>query len=364
MAINSDILANHDLRNDQFKNNPKLDALIVQLRNLLEPAEALVARKYTAPKLPVVLIVGNSRSGSTLLTQALAASGDFSYPSNVLNRFAYAPSIGAMIQLMLFNKEYAYLDELADIQSSGGFNSQLGKTDGAMGINEFYHFWRRFIPNFDLGYLDQKDLGKTDIPGLRSELAAMEAVFERPFMCKGKAIQYNIQVFAEYMPELFFIHIERDPLFVMQSILQGRRNFYRSEAVWFGVKPAEYQELKSMDIYHQVAGQVFYTDLAIHTQLAALDPGRSIHCSYEEFCAAPSNFYDRLTAALAQNGCNLFPYHLEETHFLNSNTQKIKSSELSNLQSAYDELKALYFNGTKTVSPQNIGTTQKNEAND
>jgi hypothetical protein len=340
--MDSDILANQNIRNDRFKKNPKLDVLIEQLRQVLEPAENQFVQKHTAPLLPVVLVVGNSRSGSTLLTQVLAACGDFSYPTNVLNRFAYAPAIGAMIQQMLFNKEYAYLNELADVQSSGGFNSQLGKTAGAMDINEFYHFWRRFIPNYDLGYLDDKEPEKIDIYGLRRELAALEAIFEKPFMCKGKAIQYNIHAFADRMPELFFIHIERDPLYVMQSILLGRRKFYQSDAVWFGVKPKEYQELKNMDIYHQIAGQVLFTDRTIHTQLAALASSRGIHCRYEDLCANPSDFYDRLASVLSLHGCNLTPYPLDDLSFPSSNVQKLDSQELLSLQAAYDELKTLY----------------------
>jgi hypothetical protein len=341
MEKKSDSIAYEDKRSGMFKNNQKLDALITELRQLLEPVEVLISEKYSAPILPVVLVIGNSRSGSTMLTQILAANGDFSYPSNLLSRFAYAPAVGAMIQQMLFNKEYAHLDELADLQSTSDFNSQLGKTRGAMGVSEFHHFWRRFIQNYDLGYLDNKSLMEINIRELRCELAALEAIFEKPFMCKGKALQYNIQFFSECMPELFFIHIEREPLYVMQSILLGRRKFYRSETAWLGVKPAEYHRIKNMDVYHQIAAQVFYTDRAIHSELTALPLDRSIYCRYEDLCRNPASFYDRLSAALFSKGCNLSLYNIESKHILNSNVQKLETSELLKLQAAYDNLAAL-----------------------
>ena len=56
---------------------------------------------------PILFIVGCPRGGTTLLYQYLSYSGLFTYPTNFLSRFYFAPVLGARLQQMLFDVDFA-----------------------------------------------------------------------------------------------------------------------------------------------------------------------------------------------------------------------------------------------------------------
>lgn len=324
-------------RAQEFLPNPKLIERIGQLMERLAPIQEKDNARFDAPRLPVVVIVGCPRSGTTILTQILTATGDFAYPTNFLSRFAYAPMLGAMIQQMAFDPDYDYHGELSDIQSVSGFSSVLGKTSGAMAISEFFHFWRRFFPNHDPGYLTPEQLAQVDIARMRAELASIESVFGKPFMSKGMMMQYNVAFFAERMPELLFVHVKREPRYVLQSVMMSRRKYYGTDEIWWSVKPREYPVLAEMDPAHQVAGQVLYTVKSIDDGLASVDETQKIVYDYERLCADPKGFYDVLRSKFEQRGSTLADYALDES-FRCANDVKMDESELAGLEKAYEEL--------------------------
>lgn len=342
MTKKSDILGNISNRSEEFHPNPKLDKLISTLKRQLEPIQLSRNEQFVSPKKPVCLVVGNPRSGTTLLTQILASSNSFSYPTNFLSRFAYAPELGALIQQMLFNKEYDFLNELCDIPANQNFNSNLGRTKGALGINQFFHFWRKFFPNHDPKHLSEKELKFVEVKRMRSELASIENVFDQPFLSKGMMLQFNIDFFAKEIPEFIFFHIKRQHKFVMQSLLLSRRKYYKTEKIWYSVKPKEYEWLSNMNPLHQIAGQVLFTEKAIEKTLQYVPENRKVICNYEELCDKPKFVYDQIYSLLKLHGVKLSHMNFEN-EFVSGNDLKINKEELDDLENAYEELKTKYF---------------------
>jgi len=324
-----------EIRTDEFRPNPKLDSLIADLKIMLQPVQFERNEDFIRPSLPVVLVLGASRSGTTLISQILAATGDFAYPTNFLSRFAYAPMIGAMIQQMLFDPEYDFRGELSDLKSSSTFDSNLGKTNNALGISEFFHFWRKFFPNHEPSYLSEDDLSKVDVSWMCSELATIESIFKKPFVSKCKMMQYNASFFAKKIPQLFFLHIKRNPYFVMQSILRSRRRFYGRDDIWWAIKPREYKWLSHMDSWHQIAGQVFFTENNIDEELKFISNDRKLVCTYESLCVNPRELYEELRQKLNVLGVVIKHYDLQET-FKCDNIDKSDVFELEMLAKAYD----------------------------
>ena len=79
-------------RTDAWRRNDTLEGLLGELSGLLGPAEErLNALDAGAEPLPVVLVVGPPRSGTTLTMQLLAATGLCAYPTNLLSRFYARP---------------------------------------------------------------------------------------------------------------------------------------------------------------------------------------------------------------------------------------------------------------------------------
>lgn len=320
-----------------FKRNPRLDELISTLKTNLLPAQRKIEMTLAFPQWPVLGILGNSRCGSTLFLQWLASLGCFSYPTNLLARFAYAPAIGAMVQKMLFDPEYDFHGDFSDIQSVRNLKSDLGKSKGAMATNDFYHFFRNYLLSYDIQYLDDNDLNQSDVKGLAAGLAAIEQQFNKPFIVKAKMMQYNLNFFDPRMPFFVYVYIRRDAFFTMQSLLLGRERYYNDRSLWWGAKPKEYEWLKDMDVYSQIAGQVYFTNKAIRSGLEGVPIGRKLTVDYEQFCESPRKVYGQLVEKYATLGCELPMQYSGMEKFSASQSERISKGDADALRRAYQE---------------------------
>ena len=339
--MESHILNHQNDRSQRFQPNEPLNELILKLRDILEPVQLSVNSEHQQPRYPILLIMGNPRSGTTLLTQWLASMGCFSYPTNLLSRLAFAPYIGAMIQKMLYDPKYDFRGEMCSQPLEEAFHSDIGKTTGPTSVSEFFHFWRKFFPNHDPGYLTSAELQQVRTEELRKELASIEAAFEKPFISKGMMMQYNIPFFAGAIPEFFFLHIERDPIHVMQSVLLSKRRYYVDDSIWWSVKPRNFEQVKDLSPYHQVAGQLLGTLESIKAGLRRVEDDRQLTVSYEKFCDDPGAVYSEIHSKYGQLGYEL-PEYASVPSFNCTNVKRVDDWEWTKLQRAYAELSDIH----------------------
>jgi hypothetical protein len=285
-------------RTTAFARNEALERLLAELNGALGTADDLLADGLDRPTHPVVLVVGGPRSGSTVTMQFLAATGRFAYPTNLLSRFYGAPAIGARIQALLCDPRFDFRGELADVGRPIRFDSELGKSSGALQPNEFWYFWRRFFPIDEPRFLTDDELRHVDRDGFLRGLASIEAVDGRPLALKGMLLQQHIPYLADLLDRVVFVDVKRHPFFQCQSILEARRKFFGSIDRWYSVKPREWEWLRDLDPYHQVAGQVLYNRRRVDEGLAAVGADRTVVLGYDEFCADPARLYTELVARL------------------------------------------------------------------
>jgi hypothetical protein len=323
--------------------NPALDALLAELSAILAPAEDALVGTEGDTRHPLVLVLGAPRSGTTLLTQWLAASGRFAVPTNLLSRFSRTPAIGARIQLLLTDPRYSFRDELFELKgpaAAGGWSSDLGKTRGALAPAEFAFFWRRFLGTREIEPLGAERMARVDAPRLRASLAALEAAFGKPLAMKGMFLQYDLETFAKLLPRAFFLHVRREPVANTLAILEARERYHGDRAVWYSARPAEYARLAALDPVRQAAGQVLFTERAIARGLAALPPERSLSLGYEDFCAAPSAAWTSLREKLGKLGCDVGPSPEGPASFAATSRARSGSAEAPAAASALAELAA------------------------
>ncbi len=289
-------------RTGTFKRNQALEDLLRELNTSLAVAEASL-QLPKEPTMPVILVVGAPRSGTTVLMQWLATSGHFAVPSNLLSRFYGAPYLGGRIQRLLVDPLFDHQGELADAGAHNvPFRSHVGKTKGMLQPNEFWYFWRRFIPNTDPEWISPEDEARIDVTGFRAGVASIEAAFGKPFATKGIILQYNLRCLLRIFPKLLVIHTRRNAFFNIQSLLKARRDYFGDERVWFSVKPPEYPQLRDLSPVEQVAGQVHFTQQGIDAELALMPEANVLIVDHEAFCADPAAFHARLMAKLAGLG--------------------------------------------------------------
>jgi hypothetical protein len=322
-------------KTSSFQDNTKLNQLLEELKAHLHPVQTKVQKSFKQLQWPVGFIIGNPRSGTTLFLQWIANQEHFAYPSNLLNRFAYAPYIGALIQKMLFDKDYDFGNELSDIQSTFKFESNLGKSRGALAPCEFYHFFRNFMPNTDPGFLNDDEIKHVDFKGISQGLCSIENAFQKPFFVKGIMLQFNlIKLFAQ-IPALLFIYIQRKPFYIMQSLLLARESYYNDRSVWWSVKPKEYNWLKDLDVFHQIAGQVYFTRKSIETSLLSIPQKNKIVIDYEYLCENPIQVFDKIRAKYQEYGYIIKKEYTGPDSFQIRNEKKISDHELLKFEKAY-----------------------------
>jgi len=281
------------------RRNPRLDAVLAELAEPLAAGEdrlleQLAEQGRATPEGPCVLVVGAPRSGTTLLVQWLGATGLFGVPSNVMARFSASPGLAARVQSVLFDAELRYGDQLDDLAARPSFESDLGKTRGALAPNEFFFFWRRHLDRSDLAPLGDAVVDGVDWGRVRAELAAIESGLGRPVATKGLMLQYDLPRIAAHLPEALFVFVRREPFFNAQSLLAARERFHGDRAAWYSTRPPGSDALDERTPFEQVAGQVHLDRRAIEAGMAQLAPERAITIDYEDFCADTTGLWSAL----------------------------------------------------------------------
>jgi hypothetical protein len=318
---------NGNNRTKQFKRNQSLESLLTELNNDLWTAE----KQLLSPKkieYPVVFIVGPHRSGTTLMMQWLANLGIFAYPTNLLSRFYQVPILGSKIQLLLADERYNYRDELLEFSSKIDFSSENGKTKGSLAPNEFWYFWRRFLPFKDLDYLPTDELLiKSDTRTMVAEFAGIMDVFQKPFALKAMILNYNIDFLDKLFNRAIFIYIRRDPLTNIESALKARERQLGNIDKWYSFKIPEYDELKTLNPYEQVAGQIYYINKAVSSGLEKVAENKKMIVDYEDFCIQPKNFYSELIGKLNIQGYEVDSKYVGEKKF-NISRKNVKNEKI------------------------------------
>ncbi len=282
-------------RKEQFKRNEKLESLIKELNELLEPVQSLLNKKVEGKEPEVLFIVGVPRSGTTLFLQWLAQSGHFGYVSNFISRFYRAPAIGLKIQKMIFDPAYQFADEMSlDRDWTFTFESNLGKTAGVLSPNEFWYFWRSFFTRENTHPWAEGHLDQTKIAQFKQILTSLQEEFQKPLALKAMIVNGQISLLAKHLLEARFVFIKRDPIANMASLLEARKKFYGNIESWYSFKPDALQQVEILDPFQQVAAQVYFTLKEIEQELSQLSVNRYLVVQYEAFCQNPHQVWRNL----------------------------------------------------------------------
>ena len=290
---------------------------------------------------PNTYIIGCPRSGTTAVSQYLAATNIWNYPSNFTTRFVASPYMALLLQQGM--QDAGVLERGAQIS----FESSLGRSKGMLNINEFFHFFRRFLQSNDVAAFSSDYLAKLDLATMFNKLKEPYLINNKPFLCKAMMLQYNLLDIMQFCSNDLFLYIKREPSYVMQSIYQARIQQNGKLDAWWSMKPLEYSWLQDLSPIEQIAGQVFYTQQTIENALSKINSKNYLSIQYSDFTQSPSGVLSQIAEKYSGLGTNInaqMANTLVSAHNLeNKNQVKIDVSIFSALQDAYKqfELKAM-----------------------
>jgi hypothetical protein len=240
-----------DLYNDRKGNYAKPKAEEDFLKQLNETLAVKEKELYTNCKInhPFIFIFGLPRSGTTLISQLIAHCMDVGFINNFMARFYLAPVHGIRLSRLIFGNE-----------KKSSFQSDYARTSDLTDIHEFGYFWRYWLKKeMFTGITQAVQIEKEiDWTGLKHTLANMQNEFGKPMVFKNIFGSYHLIKMNKVIEKIIYIYIKRDILDSAISILDARRKYNSNMSTWWSSMPIEYEQLKDLDYWHQIAGQVFF----------------------------------------------------------------------------------------------------------
>lgn len=223
------------------------------------------------PQLPIVLVVGLPRSGTTLLGQVLTAHLPVSFPTNLTELFPHAP-ITATLRLGRFAPRTVR------------YETFYGNTASRGSPNDAFSIWNRWLGTDR--YTTPEHLTPEVGAEMRRFFGAWEQAFGRPFLNKNNRNTAAMAAIAEHLPTVRFVVIRRDPLFVAQSLVEARQIVQGDRRIGWGLGADGVAE--DDDYIIDVADQVYRVEQTLDEQIARLPEGAVKQVSYAALCADPA----------------------------------------------------------------------------
>jgi len=251
-------------------------ALLTPIDRLLESAETrrrLAARPTV--RLPVLLIVGAPRSGTTLVAQVLAHHLPFTFFTNLSALFPRAPLTASLLFGRLLRSPPT------------DFDSYYGNTAGIGGINDGFHIWNRWLGSDR--YHAPDTLTGAAAADMRLFFAAWTEAFRQPLLNKNNRNTDCIALLADALPTAQFVVVRRNPKHVAQSLLLARERIQGHKAHKWSVRSTDQDPSAGpMGYVDSVCGQIFEIETRVRAALGTLASDRYLEVRYEQFCEKPA----------------------------------------------------------------------------
>lgn len=247
----------------------------------LSPIERRLYRRAGDSAGPIALVCGAPRAGTTIVQQTLVRNLAVTHFTNLTALFPASPLLATRLSRRLLS------------EPASDYHSFYGRTSRLSGLNDALYLWDRWLGR-DRATTSPR-LSPRAGREMRQFFAAWTAAAGRPLVAKCNHLNASAHLVAEALPEAVFICVERDPLWLGQSLLKAREFMYGDRRRPYGVAGIE---SACGDDVESVARQV-----RLHGELAArqerlIGPARFWRVRYEEFCRDPAAIVRRVGRAL------------------------------------------------------------------
>jgi len=212
----------------------------------------------------MIFILGSPRTGSTLIYQIMVNLYGLFYFTNLTNKCFYEyPFLGSLLS-MPFTK------------TSGGYESDHGKTNGLFGPSEGSYIFKNWFGT-----------GNEVLPNRKNHIIntfkSIHSLTHRPIVMKNAWNCFRIKALAELFSLAKFIWIRRDIVDAAYSDLTAR--YLRGGPyIWSSAPTPNQIEIQKRPYWEQVVEQQYEYNKIIKTDLKKFYPNNYIELWYEDLC--------------------------------------------------------------------------------
>jgi hypothetical protein len=265
-----------------FKKDLLFEELLESLNSNLFDSEKIVEKQLESKKsYPPILIISSPRTGSTYLSQLMAAKLKISYVSNLMSKFYNVPILGAYLQKNMINNK--------DIKELKTFHSIHGNTSNIYEPSEFGYFWSRHF-NFGKNHHEPstQNLKNIDFKKLNYELENISKVFEAPVLYKCSIGPFLIkQILSK--TDVFVIVLNRNKTDTVNSILKTRKERFGNYKVWWSIRPFGFESMQKEKPLLQVQWQYDKVFKSLDSYDKNKYQNRVYNCNYEDLIKSSNN---------------------------------------------------------------------------
>lgn len=269
-------------RRDGYRKDSGAEDFYLQMNDALHSQEVSLYRDQPIEH-PFIFIYGLPRSGTTLISQVIAYLLDVGYVNNLIARFWLCPVHGIRLSRGV----------IGEVRPPR-FESDYARTSAPSDIHEFGYFWRHWLKKYTFEDITdaQNREQHIDWNGLRLTLSNMQSEFDKPMVFKNILGSYHQQRIKELLGKVLFVYIQRDTLDVAVSILNARRKYYHDLNTWWSYVPPEFNRIKDLDYWEQIAGQVYFLKRYYDRESRRHPEANLINITYEQLCSDPRAFLE------------------------------------------------------------------------
>jgi hypothetical protein len=243
---------------------------------ILKSKEERTIASAAPSQLPIVLVVGAPRSGTTLVYQTLARYLDVSYVTNLTSLFPRSPITGSKIFNWLPHRD------------SADFRNFYGQTAGLFGPNDGFSLWNKWLG--EDRYVPRTDLNESEQRVMRQFFDAWTHTFGKPFLNKNNRNTACLDLLARAITQASFLVVRRNPLLVAQSLINAREQVQGDKSVGWGLhshsSDTTVDPLRYVD---DVCDQILEIEKQLDEQLQHVPKNRVVEITYEGFCEDPAS---------------------------------------------------------------------------
>lgn len=220
------------------------------------------------PLFQPVFIIGPPRSGSTILYQVITEYLNVLFIDNLNNMAREIPWFGFWLSHTIFGEKPHH-----------SFHSHHGNTKGLHAPNEGL-FWYNWLPK-SKHIVEPGEIKNKNKQQMRDIVYALINKYQKPVIFKNLSFAVRLPLVHQLFPGAKIIYIQRDPVYVAQSIFMAKKKSNLPDTKLWSIQPREAPLLEQYSPEKQAVHQTYHLYQQIEKDLKVFPSDQIVTLKYE-----------------------------------------------------------------------------------